>query len=123
MREPFDERLIKSICKVLKLMIDGKVPSKSTPVLYGAVLAPLRKKDGGLRPTAIGTTLRRLAAKLVSKRSLLLNNILMPSQVGFATRSGCEVTVHAARSYNEGRLESDVTHGRQGGHQKRIQLR
>ncbi|GAU94935.1 hypothetical protein RvY_06633 [Ramazzottius varieornatus] len=49
-------------------MLDGNVPEDVCPALYGASLIALLKKTEGIRPIAIGNTLRRLGGKIVSKR-------------------------------------------------------
>jgi hypothetical protein len=45
-------------------MLSGSVPTEIYPIIYGASLCALKKKDGGIRPIAVGCTLRRLVAKL-----------------------------------------------------------
>lgn len=62
----------------------GDVPDSVTRVLYGARLIPLRKRDGGIRPIAIGNSLRSLASRLISKRSVHLNGLFAPLQLGFS---------------------------------------
>lgn len=68
--------------------------------MYGATLCALQKKDGGIRPIAIGTTLRRLTSKIAcfSVKSDMIN-YLRPRQIGFGVKFGCESAVHAIRSY------------------------
>ncbi|GAU97087.1 hypothetical protein RvY_08442 [Ramazzottius varieornatus] len=39
---------------LMTLMLEGKVPDEICPVLYGASLTALLKKDGGIRPIAVG---------------------------------------------------------------------
>ena len=97
--------LLRAMCSVVIIMVKSKVPDRIVPVLYGANLFPLRKKDGGIRPIAVGTTWRRIASKIVSKRSLSPNTLLTPLQVGFATKNGFEAAVHACRAYIEARRE------------------
>jgi hypothetical protein len=66
----------------------------------GASLCALSKKDGGIRPIAIGSTFRRLASKLgCYYLSGEISNYLKPKQLSFGTRSGCEAAVHSVRSY------------------------
>ena len=48
----------------------GEVPQFAVPVLYGANECTIRKKDGGIRPIAIGSTFRRLSVKKGLKVSL-----------------------------------------------------
>ena len=77
----------------------GVVPSAVRPVLFGGRLTALRKKCGGIRPIAVGSTLRRLAAKILCRRLRPLGDVLAPTQLGFAVRSGCEAAIHATRGY------------------------
>ena len=62
----------------------------------------LGKEDGGVRPIAVGFTLRRLAAKLIMYAN---NNFskqeFQPNQLGVGTPKGAEAAVHALRSYLE----------------------
>lgn len=57
-------KLLQSITNLENLMLSGKVLSEICPIIYGATLCALSKKGGGLRPIAVGSTYRRLAAKL-----------------------------------------------------------
>ncbi|XP_028176433.1 uncharacterized protein LOC114364466 [Ostrinia furnacalis] len=54
--------LLSNITKLCNLLLSGKVVDNFSPFLYGARLCAFRKKDGGIRPIAIGSTFRRLAA-------------------------------------------------------------
>ena len=53
------ERLKNSITSLCNLMCRGEVPEKVQPVLYGATLCALSKKEGGIRPIASGGWRRR----------------------------------------------------------------
>ena len=65
-----------------------------------ATLVALGKKDGGVRPIAVGNTLRRLATKVGCKSmSAEIGDSLRPVQLGYSTRGGCEAAAHAARKY------------------------
>lgn len=71
-----------------------------TPIIYGASLCALNKKDGGLRPIAIGNIFRRLTAKLACGSICSpIGHYLRPKQLGFATKGGCEAALHATRTY------------------------
>src|SRR6218665_3822522 len=60
----------------------------------------LRAWSGGLRPIAIGYTLRRVAAKCANRYAVnKLAPFFAPLQVCIATPAGCEAAVHAARKY------------------------
>jgi hypothetical protein len=54
--------LLSSLAKIIDLMFLGLIPLEISQILYGASLCALSKKDGGIRPIAVGCTLRRLAA-------------------------------------------------------------
>lgn len=58
--------LISSLTKFVNLIASGNVSPAVRPFLFGAKLIGLTKKDGGVRPIAIGCTLCRLVAKYVS---------------------------------------------------------
>ena len=69
-------------------------------LLLSPNLVALRKPGGGLRPIAVDSVFRRLAAKTAC---LCLGSELglffLPVQLGFGTSGGCEAAVHAARKF------------------------
>ncbi len=76
----------------------GELPELSSAWFAGAPLTPLRKRDGGVRPIAVGETLRRLVGMLLNGRvALRARALLSPSQLGVATPGGSEAIVHAVR--------------------------
>ena len=104
------DRLCEELAKLVTLMLNGKVLEEICPILYGASLTALKKKDGGLRPIAVGCTLRRLAGKVVSRRVMNeIGDLVRPIQLGYGTRGGAEAAVHATRAYiTEESAESQV---------------
>ena len=74
----------------------GRAPPEVTPHLCGATLIACRKKNGGLRPIAVGEVLRRLTSKclacLVQQDAV---QALSPLQVGVGVKCGCEAIVHS----------------------------
>ncbi|KAL4717037.1 hypothetical protein ACJJTC_016924 [Scirpophaga incertulas] len=56
--------LLKALTDLSNFMLSGKVNGQVTSTLYGANLCTLVKKDGGIRPIAMGTTYRCLVAKI-----------------------------------------------------------
>ena len=65
---------------------------------FGARLIALTKPNGDLRPIAVGSTLRRLTAKVLLAQNLeKFKEYLAPHQVGVGVRLGCEAAVHAVR--------------------------
>ncbi|MDA8003073.1 MAG: reverse transcriptase domain-containing protein, partial [Alphaproteobacteria bacterium] len=92
--------LLRALTSFVNLVLDGKTPPSARPFFFGATLIPLGKKGGGIRPIAVGHTLRRLVAKCASSVILpSLGNLLAPLQLGCGTPMGCEAMVHAARQF------------------------
>ena len=81
----------------VNLLAAGHVPSSVLPYLCGATLLACRKKNGGLRPIAVGEVLRRLTSKSLSTvaRQTVINS-LYPLQLGVCVRGGCEAIIHSA---------------------------
>jgi len=94
------QRLIASLTAFANLCMEGRVPSVVRSILYGTSLCALNKKDGGVRPIAVGSTLRCLVAKAAYQ---LLKEIavakLTPAELGFGIQLGAEAAAHAARSF------------------------
>lgn len=101
-------RLLRAITGLSNYMLSGRVRSKFIEIMYGASLCALTKKQGGIRPIAVGNTLRRITSKLASAsvRSLMSRKFA-PRQVGFAIRGGCEAAAHATRTFIK-----DNSHGK-----------
>jgi len=92
--------LISALTTFINLLMQGKCPSYVTPFFFGGRLIALQKKTGGIRPIAIGYTLRRLAAKCVNKYAIaVLKHSLTPAQLGVGIPGGCEAAVHATRRF------------------------
>ena len=73
-------------------MVGGGVPEEVAPYLAGARLHAAIKKDGGLRPIAVGNLLRRLVGKCcVARLQERASGILSPHQVGVGVRGGAEL--------------------------------
>jgi hypothetical protein len=67
----------------------------------------LHKKDGGIRPIAVGCTFRRLIAKVACRRiQQNMGELLRPQQFGFGTKGGAEAIVHVVRKYVTSRSSS-----------------
>ena len=87
--------LLKALTSLICLMLEGRTPKAIRPLLFGANLIALRKKGGGVRPIAIGNTIRRLASKCACLHALKsCPDILAPHQLGFGVPG-----VHASRIY------------------------
>ena len=60
-------KLLTTLTIFTNFFLSGLLPIFVGPVFSSATLISLWKKDGGVRPIAIGKTLRRLAGKSASK--------------------------------------------------------
>ena len=77
----------------------GTIPPSVAPHLCGAILIPLHKKSGGLRPIAVGEVLRRLVSKCVSLSVIAeASRGLSPLQVGVGIPFSCEAIIHSVNS-------------------------
>jgi hypothetical protein len=55
---------LKDLAALFTIMINGRAPVELAPYLSSAPLVPLLKKDGKIRPIAIGEILRRICSKM-----------------------------------------------------------
>jgi hypothetical protein len=79
-------------------MVAGLAPRELAPFIAGAPLMALVKAGGGLRPIAIGETIRRLVSKCCCEATTEEAKVIFgPLQVGVATQGGAEASVHAVR--------------------------
>ena len=59
-------RFVDTMVTFMNLIVfPGKVPAFVQKIFHGANLIALSKPDGGVRPIAVGCTLRRLVAKII----------------------------------------------------------
>jgi len=85
------------------LCLAGHVPVIVQPVFCGATLCALNKKDGGIRPNAVGSKLRRLIAKAACKAMTSeMAACFLPVQVSFGISRATEAVAHAACAYTAG---------------------
>ena len=85
------------------IIFSGNIPAWICPIFYGAQLIALSKPDDGVRPIAIGFTLRRLGGKVaMAKLKDSCAALFRPHQLGVGTPKGAEIAVHALRRYIEG---------------------
>ena len=62
------DKALAGLTKLVNGMLAGKVPATVAPYLCGARLHAAMKKDGGLRPIAVGNLARRITAKCAASR-------------------------------------------------------
>ena len=95
-----DSRFLQSLASFCTLVMEGGVPDEVRPFFFGASLVALEKTSGGVRPIAVGCSLRRLIAKIAGQMVVEdMAALLSPKQLGYGVRGGAEAAVHAARRY------------------------
>jgi hypothetical protein len=93
-------RALAAITRQCNFIFTGKINKDVLPIFYGASLCALLQKHGGIRPIAIGSVFRRLAAKVAcSKHSDQFQNYFSLHQLAVGTQRGCESAIHAVRTY------------------------
>ena len=86
----------------MAVLASGQVPASLAPHLAGARLFAAQKKDGSLRPIAVGEVLRRLTSKCLSAATRQqAKSALWPLQVGVGVAHGAEAAVHTARDWQQ----------------------
>ena len=94
------QRLMKALGNICSRLLRGQIPKHVRDLLFAAVLTSLRKKDGGIRPIAVGYVFRRFASEIAAKRVIPeLRRQLPPVQFGVGVSGGCEAAAHAVRAF------------------------
>ena len=92
--------LLTALAAFCSLVLEGKTPSSVHPFFFGANLVALKKKGGGVRPIAVGCTLRRLVAKVAGNKVVRdMSTLLAPHQLGYGISRGAEAALHTTRQY------------------------
>ena len=92
--------MLRALSSFLSHILEGNTPHAVQPFLFAGSIIALHKRDGGLRPIAVGLTLWWLATKVGSGHiAQLAGSTLAPLQLGFGVPSGCEAAVQAAHQY------------------------
>ena len=95
-----DNLLLVAIVDLVNLLLEGKTPLPVRGTLFGATLLAVAKKQGGIRPIAVGYVWRQLAAKVVCNHvTIVCSSLLAPRQLGFVVSGGAEASVRAARRF------------------------
>ena len=94
-------KLLNSLSNMFNILLSGNAPIYyARDLIFAANLTVLRKKDGGIRPIAVGYVFRRLASKIIFRMVVNdLGNELRPIKLGVGVRNGCEGAVHSIRDY------------------------
>ena len=91
-RGPHVSKLAVELAALVALAAHGLFPAELAPLFGAASLIPLKKPDGGVRPIAIGETLRRLVGKALMHLPKLMGELraLAPLQCGVGIANACE---------------------------------
>ena len=91
-RGPHVSKVVMALAALVAILAHGKLPNDLAPLLGGANLIPLRKPDGGVRPIAVGETIRRLVGKVLMHVPKLMGEMraLAPIQCGVGVTNACE---------------------------------
>ena len=86
--------LLESLTSLLNGMAAGKMPKEISKHIASAPLTAIAKKNNGIRPIAVGQTLRRIVSKLAFKEALPpISSYLSPYQVGVGKKRAIEHSV------------------------------
>jgi hypothetical protein len=86
------ERLVQALASFCSALANGHFSTQCMKLLTAARLVALPKRDNGLRPIAMGDTLRRLAAKCLHSRVLeSVSTYVTPLQVGVQVPNAAEL--------------------------------
>lgn len=91
---------LSAITGFVNMVLAGCCPPEITKYFFGGRLIALRKKQGGIRPIAVGFTLRRLVSKCASLHGIAhLKEYFQPLQLGVGVPGGCEAAIHSTRRF------------------------
>ena len=100
--------LRRSITNLTNKILRGDVSDYAVKLLFSSNLTALRKKDGSIRPVAVGNVFRRLVAKVGCYAvTRAVSHELLPIQFGASVKGGAEAAVHAARTFITNNIDSN----------------
>ena len=92
--------LLQSLTFFVNFVLRGKTAAPPRASFFGATLIALNKMGGGVRPIAVGCTLRRFVAKCAGAcMKEATGSLLAPHQLGFGVPLWAEAAVHASRIF------------------------
>jgi len=87
---------LESLTKFVNWLASGSAGEEFAPLIASAPLTPLLKKDGGIRPIAVGEVFRRLVSKcFMSSIQSAATEYLAPLQLGVGVQGGVEAILHS----------------------------
>jgi hypothetical protein len=94
------DRLFTNIHKIVLHLLRGTCPSLLAPFISSAPLIAVRKKQGGIRPIAVGLVWRRICSKVALSFCLPhARDYLGDHQFGVGFPGGCEAIIHSTNRF------------------------
>ena len=85
----------------------GELSAEQRDLFCGARLIPVSKKPSGIRPVAVGETLRLLAAKCLVEKYQAAVEYLEPLQLGVGVRGATEAIIHHVKEWMHSGVPAD----------------
>ena len=96
---------------LLNRLLNADVPDHARILLSSSHHTALRKKDGGIRPIAVGNGFRHLASKVgYATVTPSLARQLSPTQIGVGIQGACEAAVPSIHRYVIDHIASGQSH-------------
>ena len=94
---------LENLALLICFLLTGRADTRIAPWLTGAPLRALYKRQGGVRPIAVGEILRRITSRLCCSavKPQLPDFFLPSSQVGVGVKGGLEAAVHTLSGFIE----------------------
>jgi len=99
-------KVVEFLTTLTGMVGQGSAPGQS--MLCASRLTPLLKKDGGLRPIAVGDLLYRLVTKVLLRHHFK-PDWLLPTQFGVGTKGGVEPVIRTIQRAINGDLDQPYT--------------
>ena len=99
-REANNDKLCLALTDLVNIASEGKLPKVVSPLLLAARLLPFKKRTDptGVRPIAVGETIRRIIAKAVLGKSITAAEALLsPIQNGVRISNAVPFTIQSAQ--------------------------
>ena len=97
------ESVLVPMAEVCTLLAAGKAPANAAPWIASAPIFPLKKKQGGIRPIAVGEVFRRLVSKLVliseGMQERIDKCLREVGQYGVRVKGGADAIIQAIRMW------------------------
>ena len=80
-----------ALATFVQACVNGRLPEALGPILCAGRLIPLKTKDGGVRPLAVGEVLRRVVGKFLLWNPHVVEQVkvLQPLQLGVGVPMTC----------------------------------